>query len=39
VVEDAEKGSIIQLQGNHKIPVAKFFIWEGILSKEEIQIH
>ena len=39
VVEDEEKGMIIQLQGDFRKALALFFIEEGIATKEEIKIH
>ena len=39
VVEDEEKGLIIQLQGDFRRVLAQFFIEEGIATKEEIKIH
>ena len=39
VVEDEEKGLIIQLQGDFRRDLAQFFIEEGIATKEEIKIH
>ena len=39
VVEDEEKGMIIQLQGDFRRELAQFFIEEGIATKEEIKIH
>ncbi len=39
IVEDEEKGTIIQLQGDHRKDVARFFLEEGIATKEEIKIH
>jgi translation initiation factor 1 len=38
-VEDEEWGTIIQLQGEHRLHIFKFLIEEGICSKEEIKIH
>ena len=39
IVEDEEKGMIIQLQGDFRKALALFFIEEGIATKEEIKIH
>ena len=39
VVEDEEKGIIIQLQGDFRKELALFFMEEGIASKEELKIH
>ena len=39
VVEDEEKGMIIQLQGDFRKDVALFFVEEGIATKEGIKIH
>ena len=40
IVEDEEKGMIIQLQGDFRRDLANFFIQEGIAAnKEEIKIH
>ena len=39
IVEDEEKGMIIQLQGDFRKDLALFFMQEGIANKEEIKIH
>eukprot|EP01066_Platyproteum_vivax_P009007 Platyproteum_vivax@DN3920_c0_g1_i1.p1 len=39
VVDDAELGSIIQLQGDQRQNVARYIIDEGIVSKEQVKVH
>ena len=39
VKTDPKWGSIIQLSGDNRRPVAKFLMEEGIATKEEIKIH
>ena len=39
IIKDPDLGNIIQLQGDQRHQVARFFIDEGILDKSEIKIH
>ena len=39
VVEDKDKGTVIQLQGDKRRDVADFLLHEGIATEEEIKIH
>lgn len=38
-IEDPEKGTIIQLQGDKRRDIYKFLIEEGISYKEQIKMH
>ena len=39
IVDDAEAGEVIQLQGDQRQAVCNMLVEEGILKREEIQIH
>ncbi|KAJ1880742.1 Eukaryotic translation initiation factor eIF-1 [Kickxella alabastrina] len=39
VVADEEHGSIIQLSGDHRIPLKEFLISEGIANKNNVKVH
>eukprot|EP00906_Rhabdomonas_costata_P032914 RCo046352 len=39
IVEDKELGTIVQLQGDQRDCVKKFLLEEGLVGKENLQIH
>lgn len=39
IVEESDEGRIIQLTGDQRQGVAKFFTEEGIAARENIKIH
>ncbi|EEA06464.1 putative translation initiation factor SUI1 [Cryptosporidium serpentis] len=39
IIDDAEHGSILQIQGDHRQNVAKFLVSESIVSSDEVKIH
>lgn len=39
IVEDEEMGEVIQLQGDHRQKVGQILIEEGIVKKDDLQIH
>eukprot|EP00668_Euglena_longa_P047874 GGOE01064862.1.p2 GENE.GGOE01064862.1~~GGOE01064862.1.p2 ORF type:complete len:122 (+),score=18.34 GGOE01064862.1:32-367(+) len=39
IVQDAELGTIIQLQGDQRDNISKFLISEGLCDKEKLKIH
>jgi len=39
VIDDAELGTIIQLQGDQRQNVACFLVDEGIISKDQVKVH
>ena len=39
IIDDDEKGQIIQLQGDKRVNISEFLIKEKIYTKEEIVIH
>ena len=39
IVEDEEMGEVIQLQGDHRSKVAQILLEEGIVKKDDLQVH
>eukprot|EP00994_Dinema_validum_P005289 NODE_3408_length_558_cov_230.787819_g2875_i0.p1 GENE.NODE_3408_length_558_cov_230.787819_g2875_i0~~NODE_3408_length_558_cov_230.787819_g2875_i0.p1 ORF type:complete len:111 (+),score=13.25 NODE_3408_length_558_cov_230.787819_g2875_i0:78-410(+) len=39
IVEDKELGEILQLQGDQRESIKKFFIEEGLVDKDSLKIH
>lgn len=39
IVEDEEMGEVIQLQGDHRTGVAQILLDEGIVKKDDLQVH
>ncbi len=39
IVEDEEMGEVIQMQGDHRTGVAQILLDEGIVKKDDLQVH